>query len=250
MGVDRAEADRGLTGAGRIDHGEDPTLRDPILRAFLSECLGAWPPAGLTVVGSDARTRPGWDGSIREVVGVGGAEGGVVSVPPAAAGAVRLAAHEWGELPDTLPVALDRPDAFVFVGTFRWTATPAPLPDAGTWIDVTDPAIPLWLHPFGGKALVALIDGEYAAGVGIKRHNAYGLELSVGTEEQHRGKGLASRLVAQAARWVLAQGAVPIYLHDPANVASDRTAWTAGFPDFGWQILGLASRGPAPMTPP
>ena len=87
---------------------------------------------------------------------------------------------------------------------------------------------------------MALIDGAYAAGVGIKRHNAHGLELSVGTEEQHRGKGLASRLVAQAARWVIAQGAVPIYLHDPANVASDRTALAAGFPDFGWQIMGMA----------
>jgi predicted GNAT family acetyltransferase len=95
------------------------------------------------------------------------------------------------------------------------------------------------LHPFGGEVLITFIDGVYAAGVGIKRHNSAGMELSVGTEEEHRGKGLASRLVAQAARWVIAHNAVPIYLHDPANIASDRTALAAGFPDLGWQILGL-----------
>jgi predicted GNAT family acetyltransferase len=106
-------------------------------------------------------------------------------------------------------------------------------------VPATDPRVPEWLLPFGGDVLITFIDGVYAAGVGIKRHNAAGLELSVGTEEQHRGKGLASRLVAQAARWVLAQGAVPIYLHDPANTASDRTAWAAGFPDEGWKILGV-----------
>jgi predicted GNAT family acetyltransferase len=80
----------------------------------------------------------------------------------------------------------------------------------------------------------------YAAGVGIKRHNPAGMEISVGTEEAHRGKGLASRLVAQAARWILAEGAVPIYLHDPANIGSDKTALKAGFPDEGWKIVGMA----------
>jgi GNAT superfamily N-acetyltransferase len=221
----------------------DLTRSDPALTAFLTEFLGAWPPSdGITVTGSPARAQPGWDGTTRDVVGVGRTDGGVISVPPADAEAVRAAVHTWADVPEKLPIALGRPDAMTFFGTFRWTNRPADLPDAGTWIDVSDPVVPQWLHPFGGKALIALVDGVYAAGVGIKRHNAAGLELSVGTEERHRGKGLASRLVAQAARWVLGQGAVPIYLHDPANVASDRTAVTAGFPDLGWQIMGVAKR--------
>jgi len=66
------------------------------------------------------------------------------------------------------------------------------------------------------------------------------MEISVGTEERHRGRGLAARLVAQAARAIIAAGAVPIYLHDPANTASDRTAAKAGFPDLGWKIVGVA----------
>jgi GNAT superfamily N-acetyltransferase len=133
-----------------------------------------------------------------------------------------------------------RPNARTFAGTFRWASEPVPLPDAGEWIAVTDPRVPEWLWPFGGKALIAFADGGYAAGVGVKRHNRYGMEISVGTDERHRGQGLASRLVAQAGRAILAAGAVPIYLHDPANVASDRTASRAGFPDLGWKITGVA----------
>jgi GNAT superfamily N-acetyltransferase len=138
---------------------------------------------------------------------------------------------------------MGRAGATAYLGKFRWTLTPAPLEDAGVWIDVTDPRVPEWLWPFGGEALIALVDDAYAAGVGIKRHNKHGLELSVGTDEAFRGQGLAARLVAQASRWVLAQDAVPIYLHDPANIASDRTATKAGYPDPGWTILGLSARG-------
>lgn len=218
------------------------TRTEPMLERFLAEYLGAWPPSDpVTVVGSDVRTRPGWDGVVREVVGVKTPEAGVISVAPRHVDAVRAGVRDWETVDADLPQAVGRPEARAFLGTFRWTTTPADLPDAGEWLEVTDPRVPPWLHPFGGRVLVTLIDNAYAAGVGIKRHNTAGLELSVGTEEAHRGKGLATRLVAQAARWVLAQGAVPIYLHDPANIASDRTAKAAGFPDVGWQILGVWS---------
>ena len=220
------------------------TRTEPALASFLTEYLGVWPPDGaVTVVGSEVRTHPGWDGAVRDVVGVRTPEAGVISVRPDLLEAVRAGVHSWERVTTELPTALGRPDARAFLGKFRWSTAPTDLPDAGEWVDVTDPRVPPWLHPFGGQVLVTLIDDVYAAGVGIKRHNTAGLELSVGTEEAHRGKGLATRLVAQAARWVLAQGAVPIYLHDPANVPSDRTATAAGFPDLGWQILGVWSPG-------
>jgi GNAT superfamily N-acetyltransferase len=207
---------------------------------FLAEYLGAWPATpGLTVIGSEVRTRPGWDGRVQEVVGVASPETAVISVPPAAAEPVGDRVQSWKQAEAVLPEALERQDGRVYYGTFRWTYRPADLPDAGVWIPIDDPRVPPWLHPFGGDALITLIGGVYAAGVGIKRHNASGLEISVGTEPEHRGKGLATNLVAQAARWILAKGAVPIYLHDPANIASDRTANAAGFPDQGWQILGM-----------
>ena len=81
--------------------------------------------------------------------------------------------------------------------------------------------------------------GRYLAGVGIKRHDDIGRELAVGTEPAARGRGLARRLVAQAARRVLDEGGIATYQHDPANVASARVAEAAGFPDRGWRSVGM-----------
>lgn len=218
----------------------DGNVIEPSIDAFLNAFLGAWPDApGLHIVGSDERNRPGWDGAIRRIVGVGEPSQSVISVPPEIENEVRSRVLSWEDIPSELPAAVGQPDGRTFFGKFRWTTAPTDLADAGEWVPTSDPRVPEWLLPFGGDVLITFIDGVYAAGVGIKRHNTAGLELSVGTEEAHRGKGLASRLVAQAARWVLAQGAVPIYLHDPANVASDRTASAAGFPDLGWKIIGV-----------
>jgi GNAT superfamily N-acetyltransferase len=210
------------------------------LAAHLTTWLGAWPPQdGLTVVESPARSAPGWDGRVYEAVGVSTPSGAVLSVPEGRAAAVRALGAQWPGLPAVLAGALDRAGLPVWLGTLRWTLEPSDLPEAGQWLAATDPRLPEWLHPFGGEALVALVDGAYAAGVGLKRHDRYGVELAVGTEPQHRGRGLAARLVAQAARRILAGGAVPTYVHDPANIASARTAAAAGFPDRGWQALGM-----------
>jgi len=125
-------------------------------------------------------------------------------------------------------------------GCFRWTVRPAELEDAGEWLPTSDPRVPSWLHPFNGDVLVAWDDeGNYGAGVGRKQHDRWGHELAVVTEEALRGRGIARRLVAQAARRVLADGAVPTYLHAFDNPASAHVADAAGFPDHGWQFLAL-----------
>ena len=72
-----------------------------------------------------------------------------------------------------------------------------------------------------------------------KQHDLWGHELAVVTEEALRGRGIARRLVAQAARRVLSDGAVPTYLHAFDNAASARVAEAAGFADRGWQFLTL-----------
>ncbi|HKT05895.1 MAG TPA: GNAT family N-acetyltransferase [Rugosimonospora sp.] len=219
--------------------GQEATPTDR-LAAHLTTWLGAWPPGGpLTVVESPARTEPGWDGQVHGAVGVATPDGAVLSVPPGAGARVREVAGAWTGLPGVLAAALDRPGTPIWLGTLRWTARPADLPGVGVWLAADDPVLPPWLRPFGGQVLVALDGGEYAAGVGLKRHDGYGVELAVGTDPGHRGRGLAARLVAQAARHILAAGAVPTYIHDPANTASARTAAAAGFPDEGWQALGM-----------
>jgi GNAT superfamily N-acetyltransferase len=183
---------------------------------------------------------------VHDVIGVASPEGAVVSVPPEHADAVRGAATSWADLPKVLPAAVGRPDAIAFTGTFRWCSAAADLPEVGTWLPPTDPRLPNWLYPFNGDVLVALDGDRYAAGVGLKRHDRYGVELAVGTDPEYRGRGLAVRLCAQAARRILAEGAVPTYLHDPANVASARTGAAAGFVDRGWQVLGMTPLRPSP----
>ena len=127
-----------------------------------------------------------------------------------------------------------------FTGVFRWSTAPADLPDAGAWVTADDPSVPEWLRPFGGEVLVAVdpATGEHLSGVGIKKHDAYGQELAVVTRPAAEGRGLGRRLVAQAARRVLDEGAVPTYLHAVENHASAHLATAAGFPDRGWAVYG------------
>jgi GNAT superfamily N-acetyltransferase len=200
------------------------------------------------VVGSVQRERPGWDGRIFPLLGVGTGAAGVISVPPGLAPDLRSrvgravrAGAGWPQVVPELATMLERPDGRVYSGVFRWCEDAVDLPDAGVWVDATDPRVPEWLRPFGHEVLIAWDreTGGYLAGVGIKHHNRYGRELAVGTEPDARGRGLARRLVAQAARRVLGEGAVPTYQHDPANVASARVAEASGFPDRGWRSVGM-----------
>jgi GNAT superfamily N-acetyltransferase len=214
----------------------------PRLDRHLAAWLGQWPPTGeLTVVTGSARVEPGWDGAVHPVVGVADPSGMVLSVPPDALAAARRLARGGGfeALRSGLGPLVGQPDRRIHAGVFRWSEEPADLADAGVWVPADQPGLPDWLRPFGGQALVASIGGRYTGGVGIKRHDPDGSELAVGTDEAFRGRGVARRLVAQAARAVIAGGAVPTYLHDPGNVASGRVAEAAGFPDRGWRVLGL-----------
>ena len=218
---------------------------DVRLRHHLTSWLGQWP-AGhdLDVVGSTKRVRPGWDGRVYPAIGVAAPGGAVLSVPPARTAAVRmLAALPLGGLLAALPDAVGVPGRETYRAVFRWSVAPAALPDVGEWLPVDDPVVPDWLRPFGADVLVVRRpgSGDYLAGVGIKRHDAFGQELSVGTTPEARGRGLARRLVAQAARRVLDEGAVPTYQHAVSNLASGRVADAAGFPDQGWASFGLGS---------
>ncbi|GAA2596560.1 hypothetical protein GCM10010399_28940 [Dactylosporangium fulvum] len=219
-----------------------------MLTTFLRAWLGSWPsPGGLLVVGHPAREKPRWDGGEQFALGVTDADGnGVLSVPPASRDAVAAlvagldpAATE-AVLAAELPALVGRPEQRCFTGVFRWSEAPAALPDAGEWEPSDAPGLPDWLRPFPGAVLVVREDGEYVAGVGLKPHDVSGIEISVGTEERARGRGLARRIVARAARHIVASGAVPIYLHDPSNTASAHVAVAAGFPDLGWKVHALA----------
>ena len=219
------------------------------LASHLADWLGAWPPAGgpgsVTVVGSAHRTSAGWDGKVYPVVGVDTPEhGALVSVPPDVVDAARAAAAAGGldQVGAVLPALVGRPDARFGRGVFRWCHELVPLAEDAdaVWLPPDDDRVPPWLRMFNGDVLIHLDgDGRYGAGVGRKRHDRWGQERSVATEEHLRGKGLARTLVAMAARRVAEEGAVATYLHAPTNTASARVAEATGFPDTGWAILGL-----------
>lgn len=217
------------------------------LAAHLSAWLGGWPPrTAVDVIGAAVRTQPGWDGKVRPVLGVRSPDAGVLAVPPESAATVAgLASGGWAALAEKTAAAVGLPDHRWYEAVLRWSTAPALLPDAGHWVSATANGVPEWLRPFGGRVLVAEEDGVHLAGVGLKHHDAVGRELAVVTTPEARGRGLARRLVAQAARQVLADGGMPTYLHDTSNVASARVADAAGFPDVGWRVVGLWSQEPA-----
>ncbi|MCX4474062.1 GNAT family N-acetyltransferase [Micromonospora sp. NBC_01655] len=217
-------------------------MLDRRLYLHLVAWLGQWPAGpGLHVVRSYRRALPAWDGRLRPAIAVGDGHGTVLSVAPRHVPAVRaLSAGSRRRLFAGLPATVDHPGWVCHEDVFRWTLAPAPLPDVGEWIAPTEPGLPRWLRLFDRDVLVVRdADGRYLAGAAIKRHDAHGHELAVGTVPAARGRGLARRLVARAARRVLDEGAVPTYRHDPANVASARVAQAAGFPDRGWRSFGV-----------
>ena len=184
---------------------------------------------------------------MRPLQGVGDGHGIVIAVPPAAVEAVRNAIGDDLDRPglgDELGAILGVGPAAFGAGVFRTTARVDPaIDDLGEWFERQTDELPDWLAPFNGPRLVAFDgDGRPIAGVGIKVHDRWGQELSVVTDEAARGLGYAQRLVATAARRVLADGSVPTYLHAPDNTASARVAEAVGFPDRGWKVYGLWPR--------
>lgn len=226
----------------------DEKLIEERLNGFLQSRLGVWPPLkSLTLVKWPVRDEPGWNGETIPMVGIESPLGTVLSFSPTLF--PKLDEVDVGKLEDelgtadaymTIPELLGHPELHFGQGVFRYSTQPAALPDIGEWVSREDPRLPDWLRPFNGDILAAWDEyGQYAAGVGIKKHNECGHEISVGTDPAHRGKGLARMLVAQAARKIINDGAVPIYLHSDRNAASLRVAEQSGFPDRGWHILEL-----------
>lgn len=224
------------------------------LTAHLCEYLGRWPPVErIDVVGHRGRLEPAWDGASIVAVVVVSPAGTVVSVPPGCeAAAAGLAASDdpvsegfRRDLAGAVGVGIDKVSPWL---PFRWAVAPADLPDVGEWVEPGHPELPDWLRAFSEPVLVVFdpSTGEYQAGVAAKPHTRWGRELAVGTAEAARGRGLARRLVAQGARAILADGAVPLYVHHPDNVASARVADAAGLTDTGWRILYAWGRHPEP----
>ncbi|MBA3378171.1 MAG: GNAT family N-acetyltransferase [Chloroflexia bacterium] len=217
------------------------------LERHLRQHLGVWsPPARHSIVVTPTRDRPGWDGRVRRVQGILSPEGNVLAVSPRFAWLFKavdpeglfldlLASDATLRVSQRLGVPLD-----VGLASLRWPEQPSPLPEPGMWVPSRDPRLPGWLAPFNGSTLAAFDEhGAFMAGVGVKHHDEWAREIAVGTDPEHRGRGYARMLVAQAARDIIAGGGVPLYRHEAGNAASERVADAAGFPDRGWRSINL-----------
>ena len=113
-------------------------------------------------------------------------------------------------------------------------AIPAPSAEI-TVLDTTDARLPEWvIGHFTGEAWVVLgEDGQVLSTAVLKRYDDRLREISVGTAEAARGRGLAKAVTAAAARAVLAEGRAVLYNHDPENHASAQVAEAVGLHEFG-----------------
>jgi len=238
---------------GIPDAHADPDVRKR-LDQHLQRWLGVWPPtrAGQLVVTAE-RLRPGWDGRVRPIQGVTGPEGTVLAISPDLRelfSGVDVAALVEDLFEDDAHRRLSaRLGVTVNFGMpiFRWSERATEVDEIGEWVDAGDPRLPDWLRPFNGGILATFDGDEYMAGVGLKRHNEFAREISVGTDPEYRGQGLASQLVAQAAARIIAAGEVPIYQHGDSNVASAKVAEAAGFPDRGWHMIEIHPGANSPI---
>jgi len=160
--------------------------------------------------------------------------GAVVAVAPAWSGLLR----ERLDGTASLGTALDELAGIVGGQHFSWVARTgvaiaAPSAEV-TVLDTTDPRLPEWvIGHFSGEAWVVLDDdGQVLSTAVLKRYDDRLREISVGTAEAARGRGLAKAVTA-AARAVLAEGRAVLYNHDATNHSSARVAEAVGLHEFG-----------------
>jgi L-amino acid N-acyltransferase YncA len=164
-------------------------------------------------------------------------------------------APEWAGLlrehldgPDTLLKSMSVVAAAIpghlFSGVARTgVAIPPPAVEV-TVIDAADPRLPDWvIGHFSGEAWVVLGErGEVLSTAVLKRYDDRLREISVGTAEAARGRGLARSVVAAAARAALAEGRAVLYNHDPDNDASAKVAESVGLHELGRYHVVVSDR--------
>src|SRR5512132_4564069 len=174
--------------------------------------------------------------------------GAVVAVAPAWSAPLR----ERLDGPASLGPALDAVAAAAGGQHWSWVtrtgvAIPAPSAEV-TVLDATDPRLPGWvIGHFTGEAWVVLgDDGQVLSTAVLKRYDERLREISVGTAEAARGRGLAKAVTAAAARAVLAEGRVFNDTANPEIHTSARVAEAVGLHEFGrCHVVVVGGKGPA-----
>ena len=161
--------------------------------------------------------------------------GAVLAVAPDYAKQMRRLLDGPGDVMSALERAAADLGGHLFSGVARTgVAIPPPVVEV-TVLDATDPRLPDWvIGHFTGEAWVVLDDdGQVLSTAALKRYDDRLREISVGTAERARGRGLARSVVSAAARHVLSEGRAVLYNHAPDNYASAKVAEAVGLHEFG-----------------
>jgi RimJ/RimL family protein N-acetyltransferase len=177
--------------------------------------------------------------------------GAVVAVAPSFGGPLRRELDG----PESVDRALEAVAEAAAGQHYSWvarTGVAIPPPSAEvTVIDTSDPRLPEWVvGHFTGEAWVVLDDdGQVLSTAVLKRYDDRLREISVGTSQAARGRGLAKAVTAAAARAVLAEGRAVLYNHDPGNHTSARVAEAVGLREFGRCHAVVTDQRPGPDAP-
>jgi RimJ/RimL family protein N-acetyltransferase len=185
---------------------------------------------------------------VRALVRGGGA---VVAVAPSFSGLLRRELDGPGSVDRALEAVAEAAVGQHYSWVAR-TGVAIPPPSAEvTVIDTSDPRLPEWvIGHFTGQAWVVLDDdGQVLSTAVLKRYDDRLREISVGTSEAARGRGLAKAVTAAAARAVLAEGRAVLYNHDPENHTSARVAEAVGLHEFGRCHAVVTDQRPGPDAP-
>jgi L-amino acid N-acyltransferase YncA len=161
--------------------------------------------------------------------------GAVVGVAPAWSRLVRGHLTGPAAVPAGMEAVADATGGQVWSWIARTGVAIPPPPVEVAVVHATDPRLPDWVKGhFTGEAWVVLDeDGRVLSTAVLKRYDDRLREISVGTEEAARGRGLAKAVTAAAARAVLAEGRAVLYNHDPDNHTSARVAEAVGLHQLG-----------------
>jgi RimJ/RimL family protein N-acetyltransferase len=172
--------------------------------------------------------------------------GAVVAVAPSFSGPLRRELDGPGSVDRALEAVAEAAAGRHYSWVAR-TGVAIPPPSAEvTVIDTSDPRLPEWvIGHFTGEAWVVLDDGQVLSTAVLKRYDDRLREISVGTSEAARGRGLAKAVTAAAARAVLAEGRAVLYNHDAENHTSARVAEAVGLHEFGRCHAVVTDDGPA-----
>ena len=158
----------------------------------------------------------------------------VLAVAPEHAKVLRSRLTDPAHLLRALEEAAAELRGHLFSGVARTGVAIPPPEHEVTLLDASDPRLPDWvIGHFTGEAWVVLEDGKVRSAAVLKRYDDRVREISVGTAERARGRGLARSVVAAAARAVLSQGRAVLYNHAPDNFASAKVAESVGLHEFG-----------------